>query len=114
AERPLEFVAIARQLEELALGEAALRLGDALVELAEAPDRVRDGLEIGQHAAEPAVVDVVLAAALGRLGDRLLGLALGADEEHAAAAGDRVAQLLQAAMQHRHGLLEIDDMDAVA
>jgi len=26
---------------------------------------------------------------------------------------DDVAQLLQAALQHRHGLLEIDDMDAV-
>src|SRR6266851_946285 len=114
AKRALELVAVARQLEKLALGQAALRLGDPLVELAQAADRVRDGLEIGQHAAEPAVVDVILPAALGGLGDRLLRLALGADEEYAAAAGDSVAQLLQSAVEHRHRLLEVDDMDAVA
>ena len=38
------------------------------------------------------MVDVVLAAALGRLGDRLLRLPLGADEQDAAAAGGDVAQ----------------------
>ena len=60
-----------------------------LVELAQPLDRLGDRLPVGQHAAEPAVVDVILAAALGRLGDRVLRLALGADEQHAAAAGRR-------------------------
>ena len=96
AQRALELVAVARQLQQLALGQArSARLVDPLVELAQALDRLRDRLEIGQHAAEPAVIDVVLAAALGRLGDRLLRLALGADEQHAPAAGDDVADRLQ-------------------
>ena len=73
-----------------------------------------DRLEVGQHAAEPAVVDVILAAALGGVGDRLLRLALGADQQHAAAAGDDVADRLQALVQHRLGLLEVDDVDPVA
>ena len=71
-------------------------------------------LEIGQHAAEPAVVDVILAAALGGVGDRLLRLALGADEQNTAAAGDDVADRLQTLVQHRLGLFEVDDVDAVA
>ena len=104
----------AGQLQQLALGQPGLLVGDALVEFAQPLDRLRDGLEVGQHAAEPAVVDVILAAALGRLGDRLLRLALGADEQHPAAAGDDVADRLQALVQHRHRLLEIDDVDAVA
>src|SRR5207248_8320985 len=91
AERAFELVAIARQLQELTLGQAALFRGDALVELAEPLDRLRDRLEIGQHAAEPTVVDIILAAALGRLGDRLLRLPFGADQQDPAAAGDNFA-----------------------
>ena len=52
--------------------------------------------------------------ALGRVGDGILRLALGADEQDAAAFGDGVAHRLQRAMQHRHGLGEIDDVDVVA
>jgi hypothetical protein len=60
------------------------------------------------------VVDVVLGAALGRIGDRLGRLALGADEQDAAAAGDDIADRHQRLMQQRHGLGEIDDVDVVA
>ncbi len=114
AERALELVAVARQLQQFALGQAALLGGDALVELPQPADRLGDRLEVGQHAAEPAVVDVILAAALGCLGDRLLRLALGADEQHAAARRNDVADRLQALVHHRHGLLEVDDVDPVA
>src|SRR5262249_18443613 len=62
----------------------------------------------------PAVVDMVLAAALGGLGDRLLRLALGADQQHSTAARDDVADRLQPLVQHRLGLFEIDDVDSVA
>ena len=44
----------------------------------------------------------------------VLRLPLGADEQDAAAFGDGVAHRLQCAMQHRHGLREIDDVDVVA
>ena len=60
------------------------------------------------------MIDEILAAALGGLGHRLLGLTLGADEEHAAAARDDVAQRLEGPMRHRHGLREVEDVDAVA
>ena len=42
------------------------------------------------------------------------GLPLGADEQDAAALGDGVADGLERAMQHRHGLGQIDDVDVVA
>jgi len=44
-----------------------------------------DGLEVGEHAAEPALVHVGHAAALGLVPDRVLRLLLRADEEHGAA-----------------------------
>src|SRR5690606_34854494 len=86
----------------------------ALVELAQAPDGLRDGFEVREHPAQPAVIDVVLAAALGRLRDGLLRLTLRPDEQHAAAAGDHIAHGLERTVQQENGLLEIDDMDPVA
>src|SRR6202008_480934 len=77
-------------------------------------DRLGNGLEIGQHAAEPAVIYVVLAAALGGFSDRLLRLTFGANQQPAAAAGDDVADRLQPLMQHRLGLFEVDDVNPVA
>ena len=85
-----------------------------VVELAQPLDRMGDRLPVGEHAAEPAGVHVILRAAAGRFGDRVRGLPLGADEEDAAALGDGVAHLLQRAVQHRHGLREVDDVDVVA
>ena len=46
--------------------------------------------------------------------DGVLRLALGADEQHAAAARDRVRDGLERLMQQRHRLGEVDDMDIVA
>jgi hypothetical protein len=54
-------------------------------------DALRDRLEVGEHAAEPTLVDVGHAALLGVAADRVLGLLLGADEHDRAAAGDEVA-----------------------
>jgi hypothetical protein len=55
-----------------------------------------------------------LRATLGGVRDRVLRLALGADEQDAAAFGDRIADSLQCAMQQRHRLREIDNMNVVA
>ena len=60
------------------------------------------------------MVDVVLSAALGRVGNPLAGLAFGADEKHPAAAGDDLAHEAERLVQQRHRLLEVDDMDAIA
>jgi hypothetical protein len=59
------------------------------------------------------MVDEMVARAAGGLGDRLLRLALGADEQHLAAAGDGLANEIERASEKRHGLREIDDVDAV-
>ena len=81
---------------------------------AHALDRVRDRLPVGQRAAEPAVVHVILRAALRRRGDRLRRLPLRADEQDAAAARRRIAQGDQRLVQQRHGLGQVDDVDVVA
>ena len=60
------------------------------------------------------MVDVVLAALGGRLGDVFGGGLLGADEQHAAAGSDDVTDGAQRAVHHRHGLLQVQDMDLVA
>jgi hypothetical protein len=80
----------------------------------EAPDPLRDGLEVGQQAAEPALVHVRHAAAVRGLLDRVPGLLLGADEQHgAAAAGELPGELLRIA-QEPLGLLQVDDVYAAA
>jgi hypothetical protein len=75
-------------LADFLLGQAlevATRLTG--LELIEEGDALLDGDEVGQHATEPAAVDVGLAGSGGLLKDRLLGLLLGPDEEDAVAAG---------------------------
>src|ERR1043165_1427021 len=114
AERKLELVALAGELEHLLLGEARSVAGELLLETLEALDRVGDRLPVGQHAAEPAMVDEMLAGAARRLGDRILGLALGADEEHLAARGDGLADEVERAREQRHGLRQVDDVHPVA
>jgi hypothetical protein len=59
------------------------------------------------------VGDVELAAALGLFGDDVLGLALGADEQDAAAAGDGLAEEGASPLEELDGLAEVDDEDAV-
>ncbi len=114
AQRLVERVAVARELQEFLLRAALAFTGEDLVELLQAADRLRDGLPVGQRATEPAVIDVVLRRALGGVGDRLGGLPLGADEQDAAAAGDRVGDLEQRLMQQRHRLRQIENVDFVA
>ena len=72
------------------------------------------GLEVGEHAAEPALVDVGHADAGGLLGDGLLGLLLGADEQDRAAVGDGLLDELVGAVDVGQRLLQVDDVDAVA
>ena len=73
-----------------------------------------DRVEVGEHATEPAVVDVGHADARRLLGDGLLGLLLRADEEDGAAVGDRLLDELVGVVDVRQRLLQVDDVDAVA
>ena len=77
-------------------------------------DALADGLEVGEHAAQPALVDVRHAALLGVGLDRVLGLLLRADEQDGAAVGDEVADERVGGLDPRQRLLQVDDVDAVA
>ncbi len=77
-------------------------------------DAALDGVEVGEGAAQPAGVDVGHAAALGLALDGVLSLTLGADEEEGLAGGDEVGDEPAGLFQAVDGLLEVDDVDAVA
>ncbi len=114
AQGAFQLVTLAREVEELLLGEAVGLAGEHLLEHPQPLDRVGDGLPIGERAAQPTVVDVILRRTLGRLRDGFGCLTLGADEQHPAALGNGLAHGHQRLMQHRHGLRQIDDVDVVA
>src|SRR5581483_1414709 len=107
------LVPFAGQLQQLLLGAAAVALQNAF-EFAQARDRARHGAPVGERAAQPAVVHIVLGAALGRGGDRFGRLALGADKEDASAAGGDFAHLDQRLVEQRDRLGKVDDVDVGA
>ncbi len=115
AERALELDLLAAEDEQFLLGGRAVpAVLLHRLELLEALQALEDGLEVGEHPAEPALVDVGHADACRLLGDGLLGLLLGADEHHAAAVGDRLLDELVGAVDVGQRLLQVDDVDAVA
>ena len=73
-----------------------------------------DGLEVGEHAAQPAVVDVWHTNALGLGCNCFLGLLLGTDEEDVAAMGNGLINELVGRIDVGQCLLKINDVDAVA
>ncbi len=115
-ERLLQLRLLAGEDEQLLLGEAGGGhvLEVDLLELLEALEALVDGREVGEHAAEPALVDVGHADAGGLLGDGLLGLLLGADEHDRAAVRDGLLDELVGAVDVRQRLEQVDDVDAVA
>src|SRR5215207_5026611 len=116
AEGLRELVLLAAQDQQLLLGHA--RAGHVveveLLELLEALQPPVDGLEVGEHAAQPALVHVRHPDPGRLLGDRLLGLLLGADEHHRAAVRDGLLDELVRAVDVGQRLLQVDDVDAVA
>src|SRR5690606_13975872 len=85
----VKLVELALLDEELLLGEALRGVVEVdLLELLHARETLGDRLEVGEQTAEPTLVDVGLADAGRLLGDGLLGLLLGADEEDGAAVRD--------------------------
>src|SRR5690606_6879663 len=115
AERLVQLVELALLDEELLLGEALRRVVEVdLLELLHAREALGDRLEVGEQSTEPALVDVGLAHAGRLLGDGLLRLLLGADEEDGAAVGDRLLDELVGAVDVGERLLQVDDVDAAA
>jgi hypothetical protein len=75
------------------------------------PPRLACRLEVGQQAAEPAVVDVRHAGGLGRLLDRVARLLLGADEEDRAAPVRELRSELLRLVEQLLRLEQVDDVD---
>ena len=111
-----ELVTLATHDEELLLGEGAAGhvVEVDLLELLEALETLVDRLEVGEHATEPALVDVGHADAGSLLGDGLLRLLLRTHEEDGAAVSDRLLDELVRAVDVAQRLLQVDDVDAVA
>src|SRR6266540_2720284 len=115
AEDALELLALVAQPQDLLLGKHVhAPRGLHRLELLQALEPPVDGGEVGEHATQPAVVHERHGDPLGLALDGFLGLLLGADEQHRAALGDRVPQERERGLDRLHGLLEVDDVDAVA
>src|SRR5699024_627482 len=112
----LELVLLAAHHQQLLLGAAGGGhiLEVDLLELLEAVHAGGDRLQVGEHAAQPALVHVGHAHAGGLLLDGLLRLLLGADEQDGAAVGDGLLDEVVRLVDVRQGLHEVDDVDAVA
>ena len=115
AEHRVELVQLLGQPRGLLLGEAVEVAGELPgLELVEQPDALLDRDEVGHHAAQPALGDVGLAGPHRLLHHGLLRLLLGADEQHALAAGDRLGDELERRVEALDRLGEVDDVDPVA
>ena len=114
AKGAVHLAALALQANALLLGQVRFFIGQQHLDLFEAFDRLPDGAEVGHRAAEPAVVHVEHATALGLFANSILSLALGADKEHVAAVGGEVANEFRGVFEMVQRFLEIDDVDAVA
>src|SRR6185437_7418577 len=114
-QRALELLALAVEMQLLLLRQALERaVGDHLVHFLQALDRLLHGLEVREHSAQPAVVDVRRARAPRLFLDDLARLALGAHEEDGPLVGGELAHELERFLVHRKRLLEVDDVDLVA
>ena len=94
------------------VGERAIfRAG---LEVLELTDLLLDRLEVGEHAAQPALRDEHGVAALGFIAHDGRELALGADEEHTLAAQHDLADELLRQFDLAQRLLQVDDVNAIA
>ncbi len=117
----LDAAEVRLQLLEVLLGgdplagrqQLQLTLRVVALEVVKALDPQRDRLEVGQQAAEPAVVDVRHAGRVSHLLDHVAGLLLGADEQDRAAATGDVGRELAGLFEQLLSLQEVDDVDAV-
>ena len=111
----LQLLDLAQVLDDFLLGqhiEGAVGLHG--LELVQAVDTGAHGLEVGHHAAQPTGVDIVHIAAQSLFLDGLLSLLLGAHEQQGLAALGQLTHEVIGLLQLLHGLLQIDDIDAVA
>ena len=111
----VQFFQITATHQRFFLGQlgkgAVLGLG---FQVTQALDRSTDGLVVGQHAAEPAVIDIRRAATSSFFGNDLASGTLGAYEQDLVLAGSQLLNEGQSLVEHRQGLFQVDDVNLVA
>ena len=111
----LKLFLLARQIQDFLFADLFIIVaGRHVLKLLETLDRGAHGTEVGQHAAQPAMVDEWHTAAQGFFLDRLAGGALGADKHDFAFLRCNLAEIVNRVAAQGHGLLEIDDVNLVA
>jgi hypothetical protein len=115
AQASLELVLLAAHHRGFFLATFAERaVFGHLGEVREALDRAADGLEIGEHAAQPTLVDVGHVATLRFFLHSFARGTLGADEQHLAAVRHNALHEVRSVRVHGLRLLEVDDVDLVS
>ena len=115
AEVLLELLHLAEQLHDFLLREhveGAVFLH--LLELSQTVDAGAHGLEVGEHAAEPAGIDIVHTDAGSLFLHGVRSLLLGADEEDGLAILREGAHEAVSLLELFDGLLQVNDVDAIA
>src|SRR5207247_8811726 len=98
------------------LGESVeyLRIVFHLLELSQAFNALPDSRKVREGSAQPAIMHIEHATALGFFLDRFLCLFLRTDEKNVSTGRREAARDRFDVFKHGHRLLQIDDMDAIA
>src|SRR5207253_211405 len=88
-------------------------VGGHRLDIAQPSEAALNGREVGEEAAQPALVDEEHRAALRFFGDDILRLPLGPDKENRPALSGKVADELLGLAKQLHRLAQVDDVDAV-
>ncbi|RMO66854.1 hypothetical protein ALQ39_100841 [Pseudomonas amygdali pv. eriobotryae] len=94
------------------------QLGESTVfglhfQLAQTLDRLTNGLEVGQHATQPAMVDVRRTATCCFFSNDFASGTLGADEQNLVFARSQALNESQGFVEHRQGFFKVDDVNLV-
>ena len=84
------------------------------LEFLQTRDALLNRLEVRQHAAEPALIDIKLPRTRRFLANRILCLLLRTDKENALSCCCNAAKKIIRCIDLADGLLQVDDVDAVA
>ena len=92
--------------------ELVAAVGGHRFEIAQPRDAALNRREVGEQAAEPALVDVIHPGARRFFRDDVLRLPLGADEQHGLAFGRQLTDEILRLLEQLDGLAQVDDVDA--
>ena len=115
-QRLLQFFLFSFKPEHFFLGESVddLRIVFHLLELSQAFNALPNSRKVREGSAQPAIMHIEHATALGFFLDRFLCLFLRTDEKNVSAGRREAARDRFDVFKHGHRLLQIDDMDAIA